>query len=502
MARIGCLVLLAMVTGGCTMGPDYVRPEVDSPERWRLEYTGAAGVVNTEWWKQFEDPVLDALIRRALLNNRDVRIAAGRVEEFAARLDISRSALFPQIGYDGAAGRNSVSRETAAGVPAGVDRVSDAYSATLNLGWELDFWGRIRRANEAARADLLATAEGRRTVILTLVSAVATSYITLRQLDKQLEISRRTLESRAESLRLFELQFQGGVVSELVLAQIRSEYEQAAAAIPVVERNIALAENALSILLGGNPGPIPRGKTIDHLALPAVPAGAPSELLTRRPDIRTAEQNLIAANALIGEARARYFPSISLTGLFGYASDDLSRLATGSANVWAIGAQAIGPIFTGGRISGQVRASEAVQRQTLEAYLQTAQTAFREVDDALISNQKAREELVVRGRRVDALKDYAHYAKLRFDNGYASYIEVLDAERNLFAAELDYARVQGEVYGSLTGIYKAMGGGWVLEAENVANEIDFATDEDARPKFRFPEPTAPATVGQTTVPPP
>jgi multidrug efflux system outer membrane protein len=317
--------------------------------------------------------------------------------------------------------------------------------------------------------------------------------VTLRQLDRQLEVSRETLESRAESLRLFEVKFTGGVVSELQLAQVRTEYEQAAAAIPPLERRIALTENALSVLLGRNPGAIPRGKGIDQLIQPPVPEGVPSMLLARRPDIRAAEQNLIAANARIGVARAQYFPTISLTGLFGYASEQLGEVLQNSANLWNIGGSALGPIFTGGGISGQVRASEAVQRQALVAYLQTVQTAFREVDDALVSVQKSREQLVAEGRRVAALAEYARLAKLRYDEGYASYIEVLDAQRFLFDAELQYVAVQGDVYASLVSTYKAMGGGWIIEAQRSADQIDFPPAEpDSEPRFNFPSPTRPA----------
>ncbi len=459
---------------GCTVvGPDYVPPTVDSPEDWRVDYAAAADVANTRWWEQFDDPVLNQLIDTALRENKDVRIAAARVEEFAARVDISRSGFYPQIGYGGQASRNQASRENFGGVPSGSDRTYSDYGATLNAGWEIDLWGRIRRATEASRAELLAQEENRRTVILSLVSAVANTYVTLRQFDRQLEVSQETLATRAEALRLFEIKFKGGVISELELAQVKVEYEQAAAAIPTIEQQIALTENALSVLLGHNPGGIPRGKSIDALVLPAVPAGAPSSLLANRPDILAAEQNLVAANARIGVARSQYFPTISLTGLFGYVSEELDNLLQNSANVWSLGGGALGPIFTGGAIAGQVRASEAVQRQTLTAYLQTVQAAFRDVDDALISVQKSRERLAAEGRRVQALDDYARLAKLRYDEGYASYIEVLDAQRSLFDAELQYVSVRGDVYTSLVNTYKAMGGGWIIQAQATANETDF-----------------------------
>ena len=490
LARTGAFSLVLFLLAGCTIGEDYVRPAVDSPEAWRVDYEAATDTANTPWWTLFDDPVLDTLIDTALRENKDIRIAAARVEEFAARVDIFRSGFYPQLGYDGGASRNRTSREVFGGEGEDARRYND-YSATANLSWELDVWGRIRRATEAARADLLAQEENRRAVILSLVSAVATSYVTLRQLDQQLEVAHETLETRSDALDLFELKLKGGLVSELEVAQVRTEYEQAASAVPPLERDIALTENALSILLGHNPGAMPRGKTIDGMTLPDVPVGIPSQLLERRPDIRAAEQNLIAADARIDVARAQYYPSISLTGLFGYASEALSDLLQDSANVWSVGGSALGPIFTGGRISAQVRASEAVQRQTLVGYMQSIQTAFREVDDALISVQKSREQLVAVGRRVEALDDYARLARLRYDEGYASYIEVLDAQRFLFDAELEYVAVQGDVYASLIGTYKAMGGGWVIEAQRDADETDFPQQADGEPPLAFPKPTRP-----------
>lgn len=493
MTRTWVFSLLLFSLLGCTVGPDFVRPKVDSPENWRIDYAAAAQVSNLRWWEQFNDPVLDGLIDTALRENKDVRIAAARVMEFAARVDIARSGFFPQIGYNGQASRNRASRESFGGVPAGGDRSYNDYSATLSAGWEIDLWGRIRRATEASRAELLAQQENRRSVILSLVSSVATTYVTLRQLDRQRDISHETLASRAESLRLFQLKFKAGVISDLELAQVKVEYEQAAAAIPPIERQIALTENALSVLLGHNPGPIPRGKNIDELTQPPVPAGVPSSLLERRPDVRAAEQSLVAANARIGVARAQYFPTISLTGLFGYISDELDNLLKNSANVWSLGGNALGPIFTGGAISGQVRASEAVQRQALVGYLQTVQGAFREVDDALVSVQKSREQLAAEGRRVQALSDYARLAKVRYDEGYASYIEVLDAQRSLFDAELQYVSIQSDVYTSLVNTYKAMGGGWIIRAQATANETDFPPPKENHSSgFAFPEPTAPA----------
>jgi multidrug efflux system outer membrane protein len=490
------LLMVVVLLAGCSLAPNYQRPATDNPDAWRVDYKDAADTANTRWWEQFNDPVLDQLIDTALKENKDVRIAAARVEEFAARVDIFRAGYFPQIGYNGEATRNRASREVFGGSAIN-DRTYSNYTAAASLGWELDVWGRIRNATEAARAELLAQEENRRAVILSLVSAVASTYVNLRQYDRQLEVANETLASRAESLRLFELKRKGGVVSDLEVAMVLTEYEQAAASIPPIERQISLTENALSILIGSNPRAIPRGKSIDALVLPPVPEGVPSSLLERRPDIAAAEQALIAANARIGVARAQYFPTISLTGLFGYASESLSDLLQNSANVWTLGGSAVGPIFTGGRISAELRASEAVQRQTLVGYLQTVQGAFREVDDALVSVQKNREQLVAQGRQVAALSDYARLAWVRYDEGYTSYIDVLDAQRRLFDAQLQYVSVQGDVYAALVNTYKAMGGGWITRAEETANAVDFPPrrqEKDFRSLIDFPPPTQPAAV--------
>lgn len=476
--RLGFIAASLLVLSGCTtVGPDYLKPEVDVPDTWRVQPAEAETTANVNWWRTFDDPVLDKLVLVALENNRDVRIATARIMEYASRVDIARAGLYPQLGYGGDAGRNQASRNTVNGVPSGVSRMSDQFQAGINLGWELDFWGRIERATEAARADMLAAEAGRRSVILTLVSSVASSYIQLRNLDRQLEIAQETLAKRKEGVDLFEIKFEGGVISELEVAQVKSEYEAAAVTIPVIELQISRLENALSVLLGLNPGPIQRGKNIDHLILPAIPANIPSKVLRDRPDIQSAEQQLIAANARIGVVQAEYFPSISLTGLLGFASADLSDLLQGASNVWSLGAGLAGPIFTGGQLSAELRVSEAIQQQTLQGYLQTVQSAFREVEDALVSTYKLREELAARDRQVAALRRYASLAKTRYNEGYVSYIEVLDSERALFDAELQFTRTQSSTSVALISVFKAMGGGWVVDAEAIANQVDFPAAE-------------------------
>lgn len=474
-------ILPLMIAGllvGCMLGPDYKRPGIDSPKNWRFEEKESRDTVNTAWWQQFGDPVLNDLIDIALKENKDVKIAAARVEQFIGLYGTTRAALFPQVAASGTAGRGRVSESGPVPITPGVENPSDNYQVSLYGSWEIDLWGKLRRSTEAARANLLASEEGRRAVVLTLVASVSSAYVNLRDLDKQLDIAEETTRSRGESYRIFKRRFEGGVVSQLELSQVKSQYEQARATIPQIQKTIAQQENAISVLVGRNPGPIPRGKSIDELTLPAVPEGLPSDLLERRPDIRQSEQTLIAANAQIGVARSLYFPTISLTGLFGWSSKDLSDLFTGPAKVWNYAGNVVLPVFTAGAIAGQVKTAEAIQQQALVSYQQTVQTAFREVDDSLVDQRRTREQLEALLKQVDALQVYARVARRRYENGYTSYIEVLDAERSLFDAELQYAQTQAGLFQALVNLYKAMGGGWVVEADKLAAS-PAATDNKA-----------------------
>jgi multidrug efflux system outer membrane protein len=464
------LLIFTGALAGCMLGPDYLRPTIDAPKAFRFEDKTASDLANTVWWEQFKDPVLNDLIRIALAENKDVKIAAARVEEYLGKYGVSRSQLFPQVGADFNGSRNRASQAAVpAPLPGSVDPQYTNIQATLYASWEIDVWGKIRRLNEAARADLLATEEGRRATILTLVASVASAYVNLRDLDQQLDIARATAASRGESVKVFEQRFKGGVVSEMELAQNVSEYELALASIPQIQIQVAQQESALSVLLGRNPGPITRGRAIGKFDAPAVPAGLPSELLERRPDLRQAEQNLIAANARIGAAKALYFPTISLTALFGGVSTQLSSLFSGANKVWSYGGDATMPIFTAGRTAGYVQQAEALQQQALLQYEKSIQTAFKEVEDSLVSLQKSREQVASQGRQVDALRTYARMARLRYENGYTSYLEVVDAETRLFNAELSYTQTQGNVFVSLVSLYKAMGGGWVVDAERLTS---------------------------------
>jgi multidrug efflux system outer membrane protein len=457
----------ALLVAGCTIGPDYRRPAVDAPQAFRFQDKEARALADTAWWEQFGDPTLDNLIHIALAENKDVKIAAARIDEFLGQYASTRSLLLPQVGATVGGQRQRLPQSQRQFSP-GIQSVIEQYEASLSVSWEIDVFGRLRRQTEAARADVLSSEEGRRATILTLVASVASSYITLRELERELEIAKATAASRKGSFLLFKEKFEGGVVSELELAQSQSDYEASLVTIPEFEAQIGQQEDALSVLLGRNPGPIAAGRALPALGVPAVPAGLPSQLLARRPDLRQAEQDLIAANALIGAARAQYFPTISLTGLFGSLSNEFSGLFKGPAKAWSYAVAATMPIFTGGGIAGQVQVAEARQQQALLRYQKAIQVAFQEVSDALVAHTKAREQLGFEGRQVETLRKYLELARLRYDEGYTSYIEVLDAERNLFNAQLSYAQTQGIVLVSLANLYKAMGGGWVTRAEALA----------------------------------
>lgn len=461
------IVLLAALTlAGCAVGPTYQRPEVPIPAQWQVGIQTANDLANTTWWNQFQDPVLDDLIQIALQENKDVQIAAARVEEYMGRYGVTRSAQFPQVGAN-AAGARTRSSENGA-LPPGTNPIN-TFQVDLGVSFELDLWGKLRSATEAARADLLNTEEAKRTVILTLVSQLANSYVQLLDFDKQLAITQATLKTRSESVRINRLRFQAGLISELDYQQAVAEYQNAAVQVPLLERSIAQQENAISLLLGRNPGKIARGLTLDQLALPQVPGGLPSDLLERRPDIRQAEQQLIAANALIGVAKAAFFPSISLTGLFGVASTDLSDLFKGPSKTWQFAGALAQPIFTGGALTGQLQVAEAVQKQALLNYQQVIQNAFAEVDDSLIAVAKLREQLKDEAAQVKALQRYLDLATLRYQNGYSDYLTVVDAERNLYTAQLQYVQDQGNLFTAMVNLYKALGGGWIEQAEQMSS---------------------------------
>jgi multidrug efflux system outer membrane protein len=462
--------LLAAALAGCMVGPDYRRPDIETPPGWRIEYPKAADAANLKWWEQFGDPALNGLVETALKDNRDLRIAAARVEQFIGALSTTGSQLFPQVGYGADASRARASEVGQPPVPPGASPYFSLYQASLGAAWQVDLFGRIRRETEAAQAQVYASEQGQRGVVLTLVSGVATSYIVLRSLDRQLEIAQATAQNFGATARLFELRFNAGLVARTEVVQIDSQYQQALAAIPAFEQAIAAQENLISILLGRNPGPIPRGKAIDELVAPLIPGDLPSALLLRRPDVLQAEQNLVAANANIGAARALYYPNISITGALGTASTSASNLLESPATIGTIGAGLTGPIFTFGRIKGQVQSAEAAERQALAFYEQTILNAFRETNDALIGSQKKLEQVKAQQLRVESLREFARLARLRFDKGVAGYLDVLVAENELFAAELAATGTLADRYAQLVAVYRAMGGGWVDIASGMAAE--------------------------------
>ncbi|MGO9016554.1 MAG: efflux transporter outer membrane subunit [Dissulfurispiraceae bacterium] len=468
MRRIVATALIVLTLCGCMAGAEYKRPPVETPQSWRFGEKEAKDIINTAWWQQFKDPILNELIATALRDNKDLKIAAARLDEFIGKYAVTRAALFPQVVANAGTERERTTQLGQEALPAGTPNPFYQYQASLSASWEIDLWGKLRYATEAARAALLSTEEGRKSVILSLVTSVADSYVNLRDLDRQLDIARQTAKLREETYHIFNIRFKAGYVSELELSQAKSDLEQVLATIPPLEKSIAQQENALCVLLGRNPGPIPRGKSIDDLGMPDIPSGLPSDLLSQRPDIRQAEQNLISANAQIMVARAQYFPDISLTAMFGYESIRLSSLFSGPARIWNWSVPLTAPIFTGGAIAGQVKEAEAIQKETLLQYQQTIQNAFRDVEDSLADQHRTREQLEALTRQVEALRTYARVARLRYDNGYTSYIEVLDAERSLFSAELNYTQTQGTLFQSLVNLYKAMGGGWVVAADELS----------------------------------
>jgi len=470
-----CGALLWM--NACSVGPNYKRPTANVPSAYRgaqapeaaaSESTptpagpassGGAGSVSLgeeKWWEVFEDPELQGLIRTALKNNYDVRIAATRVLEAQAQLGITRADQLPSLSAGGNV--TSVRNPKVGPIP--------AYEITQgqvsgSASWNVDFWGRYRRATEAARAILLANQWAQKEVMATLVANVASSYFQLRQLDLELEISNRTLGSRQDSLGLTKTLEEHGINSLLDVRQSEQLVYTAAAEIPDLERQIGQEENAISILLGNNPGDITRGlKLTEQPHAPEVPVGLPSSLLERRPDIRAAEENLVAANAQIGVARAAYFPQISLTGTAGYESAALTNLFTGPAGIWTLVGSVTQPIFEGGRLKSNVRLAEAQREQLLLTYQQAIQGAFRDVSNALIAYRKFREFRIQQQHLVESAQDAARLSGIRFKAGTADYLEVLTNETNSFSAELALAQAQGNELNALVELYQALGGGW------------------------------------------
>lgn len=465
MKKAFLIVLLPFLCLSCNLEPIYRRPDMELPESWRIESNDETTCANIEWWRELGDPILDTLIFQALQNNKDLQVAAWRVCEFYAHYKIVNSKLYPQLDLEGSALRERFPAQ-ATFLPLGFDPIQSEYRYAFNLDLEIDFWGKIQSLSHAAFAEMMASVENRRQVVLALVTSVANSYILLRQLDLELEIALQIVADRQEYLRLATLRFQTGLTSEIEVMQATSILEESEAIVVSLQTLIPLEENLLSVLLGANPTCITRGKTLKELHLISnIPAGLPSELLCRRPDILEAESLLIAANANIGAARALFFPAISLTGLLGAESFQLSTLFAKSSQAWALGGSFIQQIFTGGRLVNQLKLTIAEKQAMIYEYEQTVLNAFKEVNDALISHEQAKKLVIVQRRRVVAEAQYLHLAWLRYYDGEADYLTVLDAERGFFDAQISLAKAQGNTFTTLVAIYKSLGGGWVLDAD-------------------------------------
>jgi NodT family efflux transporter outer membrane factor (OMF) lipoprotein len=465
MYRLGLAATPLLFLSACKMGPNYSRPAASVPPQYRYSppTTGTPpSLADTKWADIFQDEVLTDLVNTALKQNFDLKIATERVLEARAQYGISRSQLFPQL--DATANVTSARSSTIGGVleiPRDFNYSFTYSQVGFSLNWELDVWGRLRRLTESARAEYLASEEGRRAVITTFVADVISNYLQLRELDLELEIGKQNEQIAKDGLRLTTLRRARGVATGLDVHQAEQFLYTATAQIAATERSIGETEDALSLLLGQSPGSIPRGKKLEEFVVPSsLPPGLPSSLLERRPDIREAEQTLAAANAEIGAAKAEYFPQITLTSFLGVQSRALSSLFTGPGRQWSFVPEATQPIFNAGRIRNKVRLTEAQEREALQAYEKAIQSAFREVSDALISFEKSSQQRSQEQLLVQALRDTDRLSRLRYKGGLDSFLQVLDAERNLFQGELTLAQLRNQELSSIVLLYRALGGGW------------------------------------------
>jgi NodT family efflux transporter outer membrane factor (OMF) lipoprotein len=462
------LIFALVATAACTVGPNYQRPQLSVPSSFRapepLLPSQAASLADSKWFEVFKDEKLQELIRTALEKNYDLRDALARVEQARASLGVTRSNQFPNFGATGDIEINRLSRNGATSLSPEIlpSQNRDFGTTALQLlSFEVDIWGRLRRATEAARANLLSAEENRKAVVTTLISDVATAYFTLRELDYTLEISRSTLQTRQQALELTKSRQIGGVATRLDLRQAEQLVYTAAETIPSIQQQIEQTENQINLLLGQNPGGVERGRNLLELTRPPeVPVGLPSQLLERRPDIRAAEETLIAANANIGVARAAYFPQLSLSGLLGGQSTQLANLFSGPSSVWNLTPQLTQPIFTAGRLKNGVKLAEAEQQSALFEYEKTIQTAFSEVSNVLIAHQRVRESREQQEALVTALQDRLRLAYIRYRGGVDTQLDALDADRDLFQAELDLAELRLQETLTIVQLYKALGGGW------------------------------------------
>ncbi len=452
-------LFLALAVTSCMVGPKLEKPVVDAEEQFRFDSIVGDSMINLAWWELFSDPELDTMIYSALEHNQDILIAMSRIEQAYGVLGVSKADLYPQFGYD-ISGTYGKPNPAGAGTDAG-----GVINITPNVYWELDFWGKVRRSNQAARAEIAASEEVLRMVQIGIITAVADGYFQLLDYDQRLDIARYTWETRTESLWIIEQRFEKGVVPEIDLNQAQQQEAIAATAIPTYERSVARTENYLSILLGQNPRNMERGLLDEQLIPPDIPIGIPSELLQRRPDLVQAEQLFYAETARIGMMQAMRFPSFSITGAMGLASSDLSTLLSSDALIYSVGGSILGPIFNWGKNKRRVDIQKETARQALFRYEQSVLNAFREVDDALIDVNTYGREVESRERQKLAAINAAKLSRARYDGGQTGYLEVLDTERSLFTAELETTAVKGSLLSSYLYLYKALGGGWITPTE-------------------------------------
>ena len=447
---------VVLLLAACTLTPDYERPVLDVPQQYRQPAADGGSIANLDWWELFRDAQLKHLIEIALEENKDLGVALQRIYEARSRLTFTRADQFPFLDVFGSASRSDSSDVLVPGSSAG-----NHYTLAADLTFEVDLWGRLRRATEAARADLLATDAAYRNVTISLVANVAGTYFLLRDLDKRLAISEYTVQGRRDSLDIIQARFDKGTVPELDVNQAQIELAIAEAAVASFRRQIVQAENALRILLGLNPGPVPRGLALEQQELPEIlPPGLPAELLQRRPDLVAAEEQLRAETARIGVAEALRYPSINLFAGLGLESDDASDFTSSDAKTWSIGANLFAPIFNSGKLKAQAEGQRARTEQAMLNYEATLQTALREVEDALVAIQSYREEHAARTRQAVAARNAARLSRARYDGGVVDYLEVLDSERSLFSAELEQSVTLRQYLNAILELYKALGGGW------------------------------------------
>lgn len=462
MRKLVVVALLPVFFAGCTLGPKYKRPQIQPPASYYAEpQTRENSVADLAWWDLFKDPVLQGFIREAMKNNYDLQLAVARVEQERALLGVSRSQYYPQVEYDA-----SIS-----GAQSRILPNHTYYAYSLSTFWEIDLFGRIRKLNEAQRAVYFSSEEARRDVRLLVLSEVAQGYFQLRALDEQLAIAHQTVQSFQATLDLFRRKLEGGAASGLEVARAQAALSNVASAIPDFERQIVAQENALDLLLGRNPGPIARGAAlVDQYDPPDVPAGLPATLLARRPDLREAEQNLIAANANVGVAKANFFPTISLTGALGGISPQLSEL-TGSGKAWNLAGNLAGPLFTGGRLKNQYRASLALRDEARISFEKAVTQAFGEVSTSLSAHQQLARAYLEQLHSVDAYRESVHLSSVRYDSGLASYFEIVDAQIQLYPAESAAVTYDLGRKLALVSLYRALGGGWNLTDSQWASTV-------------------------------